>query len=92
MSPEIENFSSLSDGQYCLKGFGYYDNFDKLTHLSSNKILSDNTRYKNLNGSASSHYMSVRYNESGKYKDVVPYMSERITADSDPHLFFENEN
>jgi len=76
---------------YVEKSFGYYDNFDKLTHLSNNKIISDNTIFKNLNGSASSRYMSARYKESGKYKDVVPYMSERITADNDPHLFFENE-
>ena len=76
---------------YVEKSFNYYDDFNNLTHLDNFPILSKVTKFKGLNGSSSSNYISARYNNKKKYTDVVPYISERITASNDPHLFFENQ-
>ena len=76
---------------YVEKSFNYLDNFDDLTHIDSFPILSKASKYKGLDGSSSSNYVSARYNNSKKYTDVVPYINERITATNDPHLFHENQ-
>ena len=75
---------------YVEKSFNYYDNFNDLTHLDNFPILSNKTKYQGLDGSSSSNYVSARYNNNEKYTDIVPYITERITASNDPHLFHEN--